>query len=423
MKDCKTSVIVGAQWGDEGKGKITHFLSDYADIFARFGGGNNAGHTVIIGNEKYKLHHIPSGIFSPEKICILGNGMVIDPGVLIDEIEGLNARGISCDNLRISDRAHIIMPYHRWIDRMQEEKRKEKKLGTTERGIGPAYVDKISRCGIRAVDLLDKSILTGKIERNFKENEDLFKGSGLSASEIAETSYSLAEKIRKYITDTSLILYEASQKGKRIMLEGAQGALLDIDFGTYPFVTSSNAISGNASTGTGIPPYLIDRVIGIAKAYTTRVGTGPFPTELTDKIGEHMLNVGVEYGTTTGRPRRCGWLDMVMLKFAKRINGINSIALTKLDVLTGINPLKIAVDYEYKGELLNNFPASLEVLADCKPVYIELPGWSENLQNCRRREDLPLNTNNYLSKIEELLDGIPIEIISVGPECSQTIVA
>ena len=422
MKNSDIAVVLGAQWGDEGKGKITDYVALSYDIVARFGGGNNAGHTVIIGAEKFKLHHIPSGIFYPEKLNILGNGMVIDPEVLITEIEGLKKRGIECDNIRISDRAHITMPYHIWLDGLQEKGRSEQKLGTTGRGIGPVYTDKVSRSGIRAVDLLDREVLREKIQWNFREKAHLLEGSELTVDGVFERYGEIAEYLKKYICDTSLLLSDAIRQGRKIMLEGAQGALLDLDFGTYPFVTSSNCIAGNASTGTGIPPYMIRKVIGVCKAYSTRVGTGPFPSELNDSVGEHLLKVGVEYGTTTGRPRRCGWLDLVSLTFAQRISGINSFAITKLDVLSNLNPLSLVIDYRHEGKNLNNFPANMKVLAQCEPVHMQMEGWSGDISKCSRFEDLPIQAQRYLKKIEEIL-GAPIEMISVGPERNQTIVA
>jgi adenylosuccinate synthase len=420
MNSHNVSVIVGAQWGDEGKGKITHYLSEEADLIARFGGGNNAGHTVIIGEEKYKLHHIPSGIFHPEKLCILGNGMVIDLEVLINEIEGLRKRGIPCNNIRISDRAHIVMPYHKWIDALQEKNRGQRKLGTTGRGIGPAYVDKVARTGIRAIDLLDRESLGEKVSLNFQDKEELLKESSLTAAEVTEIVFSLGQRVKNFITDTSLLIYEAVKEEKRVILEGAQGALLDTDFGTYPFVTSSNCIAGNASVGVGIPPYHLTTIIGIAKAYTTRIGTGPFPTELHDAVGDHMLKKGAEYGTTTGRPRRCGWLDLVLLKFAVRINGLTAIALTKLDILGGLNPLRVATAYRYKGTTITNFPGHLEQLSLCEPIYEDMKGWDEDISPCRSIDELPAPAQAYLEKIEDYLE-VPITIVSVGAEHSQTI--
>jgi len=415
------TAVVGAQWGDEGKGKITHFLAEKADIIARYSGGNNAGHTVIVGKDTFKLHHVPSGILYPEKLCILGNGMVIDPGVLRDECESLQSRGITCDNIRISDRAHIIMPYHKWIDSCQEKKRGDRRLGTTGRGIGPAYVDKVSREGIRVIDMLDERTLRDKIRSNFIEKEELLKDSGLSEHEVFESCRELANYLRPYVIDTSLLLYRAYKEGKAIILEGAQGALLDLEFGTYPFVTSSSAISGGGSPGTGLPPYAITSVIGISKAYTTRVGTGPFPTELSEATGEQLRKAGAEYGTTTGRARRCGWLDLVILRYAIRINGINSLAITKLDVLGGMDSLKIAHAYRYKGEKITEFPSSLQVMSNCEPVYTEMESWSENISGCRCVDELPKAARAYIKTLEQILE-VPVDIISVGPEKDETIV-
>ncbi|MDQ7822166.1 MAG: adenylosuccinate synthase [Candidatus Eremiobacteraeota bacterium] len=422
MKKPSVCVIVGAQWGDEGKGKITHYLADHAHLVARFGGGNNAGHTISFGGEKFKLHHVPSGIFFQDKLCILGNGMVIDPQVLTEELEGLRKRGIGGENIRISDRAHIIMPYHRYIDRKQEETRGKHMLGTTGRGIGPAYTDKVARSGIRASDLLDSELFMEKIIINLKEKEALLEGSGLTAEGIIAQYEPYIEAMKSSITDTSLILYEAIKKGKKILMEGAQGALLDLDFGTYPFITSSNAIAGNASVGAGIPPWSISQVVGISKAYTTRVGTGPFPTELNDDNGGHLLKVGAEYGTTTGRARRCGWLDAVILRFAVRINGITELALTKLDVLSGIDPLNIAVAYRHRGKRLENFPADMKVLAECEPEYIQMKGWTGDISGVREIAALPQAARDYMKKIEELLE-VPVTIVSVGADRDQTIVA
>jgi adenylosuccinate synthase len=421
MKDTSVTAVVGAQWGDEGKGKITHYLAEKADIIVRYAGGNNAGHTVIIGEEKFKLHHIPSGILHAEKLCILGNGMVIDPEVLIGEMRGLQERGIACDNIRISDRAHIIMPYHRWLDAVQEKARGDRKLGTTGRGIGPAYMDKVGRSGIRAFDLLNHHQLREKVAQNMSEKSHFLEGSALSIDTIMEDYTRFARSLEAHIMDTSLLLWDALKEGKRVILEGSQGALLDLDFGTYPFVTSSNAISGGGSPGSGIPPYFIKKVVGISKAYTTRVGTGPFPTELKDATGERLLKVGAEFGTTTGRPRRCGWLDMVILKYATRINGINSIALTKLDVLSGISPLRIATEYTCEGARLSDIPASLDMLTKCTPVYREIEGWTEDISSCLTFDALPRKAQSYIRTIEEFLE-VPIDIISVGAEHSQTIV-
>jgi len=415
------TAVVGAQWGDEGKGKITHFLAEKADIIARYGGGNNAGHTVIVGNETFKLHHVPSGILYPDKICILGNGMVIDPEVLRGECEGLKARGVSCRGMRISDRAHVIMPYHRWIDSCQEKRRGDRKLGTTGRGIGPAYVDKVSREGIRMIDMLDEEMLRARIRNNLTDKEELLRESGLTEQKLFDSARELAEYFRPHVIDTSLYLYNAYREGKAIILEGAQGALLDLEFGTYPFVTSSSTLSGGGSPGTGLPPYAITSVTGISKAYTTRVGTGPFPTELSDSTGGHLLKTGAEYGTTTGRARRCGWLDLVILRYAIRLNGINSLAITKLDVLGEMESIKMAHAYRHNGKELTEFPSSLQTLSECEPVYTEMEGWSESITACRDVSELPHAAREYIRTLEQILE-VPVGIISVGAEKDETIV-
>ncbi len=421
MAKYNVRVITGAQWGDEGKGKVTHFMAKKADAVARFAGGCNAGHTIIFDGRKYKLHHLPSGIFMENCINILGNGMVIDPIILDGEITSLEQSGFSAKNLKISDRAHIIMPYHRCIDSKQETNRQGSKLGTTGRGIGPVYTDKASRTGIRAADLLDPVLLKEKIEFHLREKSALLSESGLTADSILEQILPIAAKLKPGITDTSLILHNLMKEGKNILLEGAQGALLDIDFGTYPYVTSSSAISGGAPSGTGLPPWSISTIVGIVKAYTTRIGTGPFPTELADDTGKRLLETGAEYGTTTGRPRRCGWLDLPLLAFASRINGLTDIALTKLDVLTGINPLKIAVKYKIDGIETDNFPADSRMVDKCEPVYAQLEGWQEDISGCKSKSELPENARKYIEFIEKNLE-IPVSLISVGADHDQTII-
>lgn len=416
----ESTVIVGAQWGDEGKGKITNFLAQRMDIVARFSGGNNAGHTVVIGDKKFKLHHVPSGIFYPEKLCILGSGMVINLEILKKELDSLNQEGISGKNLRISENAHLIMPYHILLDEYQEKIRGGKKLGTTCRGIGPAYVDKVARDGIRVIDLYDTEVFEEKFKFHYKENEKILYENKISFEQIKDKFAELAGYFKPFVTDTSLLLSKAISQGKKILFEGAQGALLDLDFGTYPFVTSASTLSGGASSCLGIPPYAIKKVIGVAKAYTTRVGTGPFPTELKEKTGEYLLEKGAEYGTTTGRPRRCGWLDLVILRYAARINGITSLAVTKLDVLGGLSKIRVASAYKYKGKILKDFPQSLKVLEKCEPVYEEIQGWKKDIGEIRVWEDLPGHVKKYIDLIQNILD-VPVEIISVGPEKNQTI--
>jgi len=418
-------VLIGAQWGDEGKGKITDFLALEADMVVRYQGGNNAGHTVVIGKETYKLHLIPSGVFYPEKICVIGNGLVIDPKVLIEELDYLQSKGISTANLRISGNAHVIMPYHRILDVLEEEFKGEQKIGTTKRGIGPAYKDKASRIGIRVSDLLDRDEFVTKLKYNLKEKNILmckvFGQAELDFAEILDEYLEYAERIKPFVADTSLIVNDYLDQGKNVLFEGAQGTLLDLDHGTYPYVTSSNPVAGAACTGAGVGPTRINKVIGIAKSYTTRVGEGPFPTELNDKTGEQIRNRGQEFGTTTGRPRRCGWLDAVILKYAARISGLSDMALTKLDILTGMETIKICTGYRYQGKIISDFPQSLKVLADCEAVYKELPGWKEDLTGITDYRDLPVEAREYVKCIESLVK-VPITLLAVGPGRTETIV-
>lgn len=420
-----TLVILGAQWGDEGKGKITDFLSEKADIVVRYQGGDNAGHTVEIGEKQFKLHLIPSGIFYEEKICVIGNGVVVNPKSLLEEIKYLNDRGIKTDNLRISDRAHIILPYHIKLDELEEKKRGKSKIGTTIKGIGPCYRDKVERNGIRMCDIFYKDILEEKLRRNIREKneiiEKLYGESGLDEDSIVTEYMDYLEKIKKYVVDTSVLLNEAIENGQKILFEGAQGTLLDIDFGTYPYVTSSHPISGGVTVGTGISPFGIKEVLGVVKAYTTRVGKGPFPTELFDETGDMIREKGYEYGTTTGRPRRCGWLDTVMLRYSARINGLTSIAITKLDTLGGFEKLKICTAYELDGKVVKDFPSSLETLKRCKPIYEVLDGWKEEeIENVKTFDELPENAKKYISKIEELT-GVKVKLVSIGPNRNATI--
>jgi len=416
-------VVVGSQWGDEGKGKITDFLSEKADVVARYQGGDNAGHTIKFQGETYKLHLIPSGIFYKEKICVIGNGVVINPKSLVNELAYLHERNISTDNLRISNRAHIILPYHLKQDQMEEERKGTYKIGTTKKGIGPAYMDKMARVGIRMVDLLDPEVFKEKLERNLTEKNVLFEKvygtEGFRLEDIFEEYYELGQQVKQYVCDTSVILNEAIDEGKNVLFEGAQGVMLDIDQGTYPFVTSSNPVSGGVTIGSGVGPTKIHHVVGVAKAYTTRVGDGPFPTELCDEIGNQIRETGREYGTTTGRPRRVGWFDSVVVRHAKRVSGITDLSLNSIDVLTGIPTLKICVAYRFKGELIQEYPASLKVLAECEPVYEELPGWTEDISGCRSLEELPENARRYVERITDLT-GIPLSIFSVGPDRTQT---
>ncbi|OAJ74696.1 adenylosuccinate synthetase [Brevibacillus sp. SKDU10] len=418
-----TVVVVGTQWGDEGKGKITDYLAETAEVVARYQGGNNAGHTIIFDGNKYKLHLIPSGIFYKDKICVIGNGMVIDPKALVAELEYLHGHGFTTNNLKISDRAHVILPYHIKLDGVEEESRGQNKIGTTRKGIGPAYMDKAARIGIRIADLMDKEEFKEKLARNLVEKnrvlEKLYNEEGFKLEDIYEEYLKYAEIIRPYVADTSVVLNDVIDNGNRVLFEGAQGVLLDIDQGTYPYVTSSNPIAGGVTIGSGVGPSKIHQVIGVAKAYTTRVGDGPFPTELHDATGDHIREVGFEFGTTTGRPRRIGWFDAVVVRHARRVSGITGLAITKLDTLSGIDKLRICTAYKYKGEILNEFPASLKVLAECEPVYEELEGWSEDITGVRDLNDLPATARHYIERITQLT-GVPMSIFSVGPDREQT---
>ena len=418
-------VLLGAQWGDEGKGKATDILGDRVDYVVRYQGGNNAGHTVVIGDQKYALHLLPSGILSPNVIPVIGNGVVIDPAVLLEEIKGLNERGIDTSKLVISSNAHLITPYHRTIDKVSERFLGKAKIGTTGRGIGPAYSDKISRIGIRVQDLFDESILQKKLESALKDKNQVltkvFNRKDMQVSEILEEYLGFAEILRPYIADTALMLNQALEKGKTVLLEGSQGTLLDVDHGTYPFVTSSNPTAGGACTGSGIGPTKIERVIGIVKAYTTRVGSGPFPTELENEDGEKLRTIGHEYGTTTGRNRRCGWYDAPIARFAVRINGLTDFFLTKLDVLTGWERIPVCVAYEINGKRVEEIPSSQTDFHHAVPIYEYLPGWNEDISKARSLSDLPINAQKYVAYLEEI-SGAPMSAIGVGPGRDETIV-
>jgi adenylosuccinate synthase len=418
-------VLVGAQWGDEGKGKATDLLGDTVDYVVRYQGGNNAGHTVVIGSEKYALHLLPSGILSPNVVPVIGNGVVIDPAVLLEEIRGLDARGINTSKLVISTNAHLITPYHRTIDKVSERFLGKSKIGTTGRGIGPAYADKISRIGIRVQDLFDRSILEQKLEGALNDKNQVltkvFNRKNMSVTEILEEYLAYAEILRPYVADTSLLLDKALKAGKTVLLEGSQGTLLDVDHGTYPFVTSSNPTAGGACTGSGIGPKAITRVIGIVKAYTTRVGSGPFPTELLDEDGDKLRTIGHEYGTTTGRNRRCGWYDAPIARYAVRINGLTDFFLTKLDVLTGWEKIPVCVAYDVDGTHHDELPASQTDFHHAKPIYEYLPGWKEDISKARTLSDLPKNAQDYVKYLEEI-SGAPMSAIGVGPGRDETIV-
>lgn len=417
-----TVVVVGTQWGDEGKGKITDFLAESADVVARYQGGNNAGHTILIDDKKYKLHLIPSGIFYDNKLCVIGNGMVINPKALIEEIEYIHENGFKTDNLRISDRAHIILPYHMVLDELEEERKGPNKIGTTRKGIGPAYMDKAARIGIRIADLLDKEEFSMKLRHIAEQKNELIKmynGEPLDVEAMLTEYLEYAEFIRPYVTDTSVVLNDAIDNGEKVLFEGAQGVMLDIDQGTYPYVTSSNPTAGGVCIGSGVGPSKIEEVIGVAKSYTTRVGDGPFPTELDNEVGHFIREAGHEYGTTTGRPRRVGWFDSVVVRHARRVSGITGLSLNSLDVLTGLETVKICTSYKYKDQIIDYYPANLKMLAECEAIYEEMPGWSEDISQCKTLEDLPETTRNYVKRVSELT-GIPISIFSVGRNREQT---
>ncbi|MCG1252084.1 adenylosuccinate synthase [Staphylococcus epidermidis] len=416
-------VIVGTQWGDEGKGKITDFLAEQADVIARFSGGNNAGHTIQFGGETYKLHLVPSGIFYKDKLAVIGNGVVVDPVALLKELDGLNERGISTDNLRISNRAQVILPYHLAQDEYEERRRGDNKIGTTKKGIGPAYVDKAQRIGIRMADLLEKETFERRLKENIEYKNAYFKGmfneTCPTFDEIFDEYYAAGQRLKDYVTDTAKILDDANVADEKVLFEGAQGVMLDIDHGTYPFVTSSNPVAGNVTVGTGVGPTSVSKVIGVCKSYTSRVGDGPFPTELFDEDGHHIREVGREYGTTTGRPRRVGWFDSVVLRHSRRVSGITDLSINSIDVLTGLDTVKICTAYELDGEKITEYPANLDQLRRCKPIFEELPGWTEDITGCRSLDELPENARNYLERISELC-GVHISIFSVGPDREQT---
>ena len=416
-------VVVGTQWGDEGKGKITDFLAEQADVIARFSGGNNAGHTIQFGGETYKLHLVPSGIFYKDKLAVIGNGVVVDPVALLKELDGLNERGISTDNLRISNRAQVILPYHLAQDEYEERRRGDNKIGTTKKGIGPAYVDKAQRIGIRMADLLEKETFERRLKENIEYKNAYFKGmfneTCPTFDEIFDEYYAAGQRLKDYVTDTAKILDDANVADEKVLFECAQGVMLDIDHGTYPFVTSSNPVAGNVTVGTGVGPTSVSKVIGVCKSYTSRVGDGPFPTELFDEDGHHIREVGREYGTTTGRPRRVGWFDSVVLRHSRRVSGITDLSINSIDVLTGLDTVKICTAYELDGEKITEYPANLDQLRRCKPIFEELPGWTEDITGCRSLDELPENARNYLERISELC-GVHISIFSVGPDREQT---
>jgi adenylosuccinate synthase len=420
-----TLVIVGAQWGDEGKGKIIDYLSKKADIVVRGQGGNNAGHTVVVGDKKYALHLIPSGILYKDTINVIGNGVVFDPKGFIEEIESLEAADVSVDNIKVSSRAHLVLPYHKVIDTLSEEEKGKDKIGTTKKGIGPCYMDKVERSGIRICDFIDPSVFKEKLKKQIENKNKIitaiYGGEALDFETVYNEYSQYAEVIETYVDDTTVIVNDAVESNEKVLFEGAQGSLLDIDLGTYPFVTSSHPTAGGFAVGTGIGPNKIESVLGIVKAYTTRVGKGPFVTELFDETGNDIREAGHEFGTTTGRPRRCGWLDTVLVNYSKRINGMTTMSLMLLDVLTGFDTLKICTGYQYRDEVITNYPASLKVLSECTPIYEALPGWSEDITQVEKYEDLPENAKKYVKRIETLI-GLPISMVSVGPKRKQTII-
>jgi adenylosuccinate synthase len=417
------TILVGAQWGDEGKGKIIDFLTDEADIVVRSQGGNNAGHTIVIGGEKYVLHLIPSGILRKSKTCVIGNGVVLDPVALVGEIEGLRKRGVKVEkNLLISDTAHLVLPYHQALDGLRESQKGSKKIGTTKRGIGPAYADKASRTGLRTGDLLRPDILKEKLTQRIKENNALLKSLGaptLSAKKIINDTLAAAEVLRPFITNTVMFLHRALEMKTNMLFEGAQGTFLDIDHGTYPYVTSSNTTSGGACTGSGVPPHRIDSVMGVLKAYTTRVGEGPFTTE-DDALGDRFHAMGREFGATTGRARRCGWFDAVSTRYSVILNGIDELAITNLDGLDGVESIKLCVAYRLDGKVLDFPPTDSEHLSRCEPVYIEMPGWMKSTEKAKKFSELPPKARAYVKKIAELT-GAKLSIVSIGPARAQTI--
>lgn len=417
-------VVVGTQWGDEGKGKIVDLLTEESDLIIRFQGGNNAGHTLVVGDKKVILHLIPSGILHEGKLCVIGTGLVIDPEILLEEIAALKEKGytVSTDTLAVSDRAHVIMPYHKMIDHAREA---TQKIGTTGRGIGPAYEDKARRTGIRMNDLVHPELLRRKIDAIFDEKQEylttILKVKGLIKQELIEKHLALGERLRPFVTDTSVLIDRAIRQGRNLLFEGAQGANLDMDHGTYPYVTSSNTIAGQACVGAGVGPTRIDTVLGICKAYTTRVGGGPFPTELDDETGEKLRAFGGEYGATTGRPRRCGWLDLVALRHSIRLSDISRLAITKLDVLSGFETIRVATSYRSGGTLIEHMPADLEMYPDLEMVYDELPGWEDSISSIRSYDELPANCRAYVSYLEDRL-GVMASIVSVGPKREETII-
>ena len=418
-------VVVGSQWGDEGKGKITNFISQNSDMVVRYQGGNNAGHTIYVDGKKFELSSVPSGIFNPDRLAVIGNGAVVNPKALLEELHEIQVQGVTTDNLRISDRAHVIFPYHMLMDKLADAKKGDGKIGTTGRGIGPTYMDKAARIGIRVVDLLDEDVLRERLTDVLAEKneilEKIYDHEPFDVETLVSEYYGYGQTLKPYIVDTTVLINDYLDDGKRVLFEGAQGAMLDIDQGTYPYVTSSSPVGGGATVGTGVGPTKIDRVVGVAKAYTSRVGDGPFPTELFDEVGARIREIGHEYGVVTKRPRRIGWLDTVVLRHAARIGGFTHLSLNSLDVLSGLETVKLAVAYELDGERISHYPANLKDVQRVTPIYEELPGWSEDITGIKSREELPANAENYLKRVEELI-GVPLYTFAVGPSNEQTII-
>ena len=420
-----TTVVLGAQWGDEGKGKVTDFFASSADLVVRFQGGNNAGHTIVVGEDKIALSLTPSGVLYPNCVPVIGSGCVVDLGFLKKELEMLNEKNISTKNLALSANAHVIMPYHKILDELIEESLGDKKIGTTKKGIGPCYADKIQRYGIRVQDLLDDSVFAEKLNSNLNEKNNfltkIYNHDPLSADEIIEEFSEYKEMVQQHISDTSLLVSNAIKENKSILFEGAQGTLLDIDHGTYPYVTSSNTSAANAATGSGIGPLNLDRVVGVTKAYISRVGSGPFITEQENEIGDYLIEKGAEFGVVTGRRRRCGWLDLISLKYSVRVNSLSELFITKLDVLSGLEEIQLGVGYKYNDEILTDYPYDQKVTYEAEPIYETMQGWDEDITSVDKFEDLPSNAQKYIKAIEDFI-GVPITFISVGPERNQNII-
>jgi len=420
-----TAMVLGTQWGDEGKGKIVDYLAQKADVVIRSQGGNNAGHTVVADGQSFALRLLPSGILFSEKTCIIGNGVVVNPEVLLEEIDGMVKKGVTISKLEVSTRAHVIMPYHIRIDEEDEKLRGDDKIGTTKNGIGPCYADKINRVGIRIGDLMDRDVFYQKLKTNLELKNRLFATyyncEGFDFEEIFTKYTALAERIRPYVKDTEYSANQYIKEGKKVLFEGAQATMLDLDHGTYPFVTSSNPTAGGACVGSGVGPRMMSNIIGVVKAYTTRVGAGPFPAEQSNKIGEYLRETGHEFGTVTGRSRRCGWFDSVVVRYAAMLNSLDYLAITRLDILDGLDTINICKGYMYKGIELKEYPESLNVLQDVEPVYEELPGWKTDISGCKSYDELPENARYYVERISQLV-GVPLGIVSVGPDRSQTMV-